>query len=73
MNLQDAFYVVGIIFMGLFILLFITMIILLFYIKKKIWDIYESLIISPKHAAGKIGARIAEAAVSQASRVLRKK
>jgi len=41
MNLQDTFYIMGIVFMTLSILMLIGIVVLLFYIKKKIADIHE--------------------------------
>ncbi len=41
MSLQDSFYILGIVFMSLSIIILIGIVILLFYIKKKITDIHK--------------------------------
>jgi hypothetical protein len=43
MNLQDIFYIIGIVFMALYTVLLVTVVILLFYIKKRITDMVEKI------------------------------
>lgn len=80
MNLQDTFYLTGIIFMSLLILLFISVIILLFIIKKKLNELYEkieekyeearNLATHPKKFAKKIGATVAKKALAKAEKMI---
>ncbi len=43
MNLQDTYYLLGIIFMSLSLLILIGIIVLVFYIKKKVSDIHDDI------------------------------
>lgn len=43
MNLQDTYYILSIVFMSLSLLLFIGLIVLVFYIKKKITNIHDKI------------------------------
>lgn len=43
MNLQDTYYLLGIIFMSLSLLILIGIIVLVFYIKKKVTDIHDDI------------------------------
>lgn len=43
MQLQDSFYVMGIIFMSLNILILIGIVVLLYYIKRKISNIHDNI------------------------------
>lgn len=75
MNLQTLFYIVGIVAMMSYTLLLIAMVILLFYIKKKLSDTYETLagkidtvkqIAShPQEVAASIGASVARSAMER--------
>jgi hypothetical protein len=74
MNLQDTFYIVGIISMTLYTLLLIAIIILLFYIRKKVSDLAENIskkfevindiIKHPKEVATSVAAGVAETALT---------
>lgn len=81
MSLQNIFYLVGIICMTLCTLLLAVMVILLFYIKKKITEITKTtevkineikeIITHPKQTVKNIGATIASTVLEQASKFLR--
>ncbi len=43
MNLQDTYYILSIVFMSLSLLLLIGLIVLVFYIKKKITNIHDKI------------------------------
>ena len=83
MNLQDAFYIIGIICMSLYTLFLIVMVILLFYIKKKINDltdivekkieIAKEITNHPKRVAASIGAAVATKALSKTADIIRPK
>jgi len=83
MNLQNVFYIVGIICMTLYILLLLVVIIFLFYIKKRITDFTEvvnkklslakDVVKHPKEVAATVGAAVADASLTQAAKMLRSK
>lgn len=43
MDLENTFYIMGIVYMALNILLLIGIVVLLFYIKKKVSDVYDQI------------------------------
>lgn len=69
MSLQDIFYIVGIIFMTILIILMAGIIVLLFYIKSKITELTAHIerkitetkeaVLKPQKIAGTIGAALA--------------
>jgi len=76
MTLQNIFFVVGIICMTLYTLLLVAVVVLLFYIKKKISDLTENIqekidlakevITHPQNVAASVGAAVADTAISKA-------
>ena len=83
MNLQDTFYIIGIICMSLYTLLLIVVVILMFYIKKKINDLTDTvqeqidtakeIADHPKRAAAEIGAAVATKVLSKTADIIRPK
>ncbi len=68
--LQTVFYVMGIIFMTLSVLILVAIGLLLFYIKKKVFDIAKN--IEEKLMAFEVGAQVAHSAVEKVRRMIRK-
>ncbi len=80
MNLQDWFYVVAIIFMIINIILFLTAVIALWYIKNKITQIREDLaenienwMVKPAETAMNIGAAVASIAIKRVKKLINRK
>lgn len=77
MDLQTTFYTLGIIFMSLSILLFISMLVLVFYIWRKvsrmqqvIEEKIDDFVSRPAEIAGEIGASLVNKAVKKAKSFL---
>lgn len=80
MSLQDLFYIVGLFYMTMCIVLLLSLVVAVFYIKKKVGDLEHTFekkleIISqaashPAEAAVGIGASLAEAAVDRIKEAL---
>ncbi len=78
--LQSAFYTIGIICMTLYTLLLIAIVILLFYIKKKINEFTDSfhdkietvkeITSHPKEVAASVGAAVADTAITKATQAM---
>jgi Sec-independent protein translocase protein TatA len=78
MDLQNTFYIVGIIYMTLYTLLLIAVIVLLIYIKKKVTELTENIqekintiqdmASHPKETAASFGAAVAQTAFEKVSR-----
>lgn len=83
MSLQDLFYLLGIIMMSLASLLLLGIVILLFYIKKKITDLHDtienkintvsSLVSQSGEIAANVGATLAQGAIKGVARMMEKK
>jgi len=83
MSLQDIFYIVGIITMSLYVLLLFTLVIILFYIKRKLTDIItiienkmeiiKDIISHPKETAAVVGGVLANKAIHEASKLFKAK
>ena len=83
MNLQNTFYVIGIMCMGLYTILFLVIAVVLFYIWKKISDIQKEvearmedlkdIFRNPKQAAADMGASAASSAINQVAEWIRPK
>jgi hypothetical protein len=81
MNIQNTFYILGIIYMTLYTLLLIAVVILLFYIKKRINDavsdiknkleIAKDIISHPKEIAAEVGRAVTATALDKASEFLK--
>ena len=80
MEIQDVFYIVGIIFMGALLILFIIVITLLFMLKRKIttltksfdkkFSLLSNIITNPQKTAAVIGGAVVEKAMHKASQLL---
>lgn len=77
MDLQTTFYSLGIIFMSLSILLFVSMLVLVFYIWRKvsrmqqvIEEKIDDFVSRPAEIAGEIGASLVNKAVKKAKSFL---
>jgi Sec-independent protein translocase protein TatA len=78
MDLQNTFYIVGIIYMTLYTLLLIAVIILLLYIKKKVTELTDNIqekvetiqdmASHPKETAASIRAAVAQTAFEKVSK-----
>lgn len=83
MSLENTFYIVGIIAMSLYTLLLIAIVILLFYIKNKISEVYEkvesrldaakSVFTHPAQTAVMLGASAAGRILGWAVNILRRR
>jgi len=81
MDLQNTFYIIGIICMTLYTLLLIAIVVLLFYIKNKITEFYtileekietvKEVIYHPKRAAATVGTAVADVALNQAEKLIK--
>lgn len=74
MQLQDIFYLVGIIYMSFSALFLLAIIILLAYLVRKIIHFYEALnyiIQHPGETAIKVGSKIAEKAINKVTKMKR--
>ena len=81
MMLQNTFYIIGIICMTLYTLLLIAIVVLLFYIKKKISDVSKNveekirevkeIVSHPKEVAASVGAAVADTALHQAAKMMK--
>jgi fructose-specific phosphotransferase system IIC component len=81
MSLQDTFYLVGIIYMILFIIMVGVLIVLLFFIKNKIAELHDTIqerldlltdkATKPLDAFGNIGSSIIDVLMSIAKRMRR--
>lgn len=75
MTLQDVFYIVGLVYMTLGIILLLALVIAVFYIKKKVEDMHKTfeqkldlvhkIVQRPAESAMDIGATVAEAAIEK--------
>lgn len=82
MSLQDLFYIVGLVYMSMGIVLLVALVFAVFYIKKRIDDLHKSfdkklefaqhVIHKPAESAVDIGAQFAEAAIEKVKDVLEK-
>ncbi len=83
MTLQNIFYVVGIVFMILYTLLLLAVVILLFYIKNKISQVYgniedkihsvKKVVDQSESLAASMGAAFADTAVKQMQKIAKRK
>lgn len=79
MDLQTVFYLVGIIYMTFATILLIAMVIVVFYIKKKITDIHDQVnekihtfTTKPADVALEVGAAVATSAVKKMKDIINK-
>jgi uncharacterized membrane protein len=82
-TLQVTFYIMGIIFMSIQIVLFIIVIILLFYIKAKVTEVtkmveerieeVKNIIRHPGEIAATVGTAVATTAINKVSDIMRSK
>lgn len=82
MTLQDLYYMVGLVYMSMGIVLLVALVFAVFYIKKRIDDLHkmvdkklefaEKVMHHPAESAVDIGAQFAEAAIEKVKDVLEK-
>ncbi|MGE5042354.1 MAG: hypothetical protein ACM3IJ_05645 [Candidatus Levyibacteriota bacterium] len=83
MTLQDLFYIVGLMYMSMGIVLLIALVFAVFYIKKRVDDMHKTFddklgllgkaIHHPAESAVDLGASFAEAALEKVKEVIEKK
>ena len=83
MDLQNTFYLMAIIFMSLLIIITLAVAVILFYIMKKIADVQKAIdkqidrlnrfTADPADTAANIGAAVANTAINQVKRMIKKK
>lgn len=83
MSLQDIFYTVGLVYMGMGIVLLLAIVVAVFYIKKKVTDMHRTfeeklefiarITSRPAESAVDIGASLAENVIERVKAALDKK
>jgi len=79
MSLQNLFYTMGIVFMGVMFIIMISLVVLIFYIKKKADDIHKmaekkiDMFLRPAEAAFGTGSQIAMTAFETVRSMMQKK